>query len=182
MLNNFCRALRPAFINKFKLCRSFSNVVSSSNILNSEKITNSTAIKSLFDRYLLSCTFPVPLLKKLNEFDSLPPIVYAGFDPTSDSLHIGNLLILNTLLHLYSVGFEVIVLIGGATCKLGDPSGRNDVDRPSIEWPIIMKNSESLLNQIEALFSNYTNYIYKGFLFCYLQCTVFTQFQTPSQK
>ncbi|KAJ8956733.1 hypothetical protein NQ318_014089 [Aromia moschata] len=51
--------------------------------------------------------------------------VYAGFDPTADSLHVGNLLVLINLLHWQRGGHQTIALIGGATAKIGDPSGRS---------------------------------------------------------
>ncbi|XP_025896134.1 tyrosine--tRNA ligase, mitochondrial, partial [Nothoprocta perdicaria] len=53
-----------------------------------------------------------------------PPITaYCGFDPTADSLHVGHLPALMALLHLQRAGHHVIALVGGATARLGDPSG-----------------------------------------------------------
>ena len=66
--------------------------------------------------------------------------VYAGFDPTASSLHVGNLLILVRkkskkgtvlirhkvgLLHFQRAGHRAVALLGGATARIGDPSGRN---------------------------------------------------------
>ncbi len=53
--------------------------------------------------------------------------VYAGFDPTAKSLHIGNLMSVMLLRTFQKFGFKVIALIGGATAKIGDPSGRDKV-------------------------------------------------------
>jgi tyrosyl-tRNA synthetase len=50
---------------------------------------------------------------------------YIGFDPTSDSLGIGNLAQIMTLLHFQKCGHKPIVLIGGATGMVGDPSGKS---------------------------------------------------------
>ena len=50
---------------------------------------------------------------------------YIGFDPTSDSLHIGSLVQLIILKHFQSHGHKPIVLIGGATGMIGDPSGKS---------------------------------------------------------
>ncbi|KJE96358.1 tyrosyl-tRNA synthetase [Capsaspora owczarzaki ATCC 30864] len=50
--------------------------------------------------------------------------LYAGFDPTADSLHAGNLLVLMGMLHFHRAGHQVIALVGGATGQVGDPSGR----------------------------------------------------------
>ena len=51
---------------------------------------------------------------------------YIGFDPTSDSLHIGNLIPIILLVHLEHFGHKPIALIGGATGMIGDPSGKSD--------------------------------------------------------
>jgi tyrosyl-tRNA synthetase len=50
--------------------------------------------------------------------------VYVGFDPTAESLHVGNLLGLLALLHFQRAGHRPIALVGGATGRIGDPSGR----------------------------------------------------------
>ena len=50
---------------------------------------------------------------------------YIGFDPTSDSLHVGNLLPIMGLVHLQRHGHRPIALVGGATGMVGDPSGRS---------------------------------------------------------
>jgi tyrosyl-tRNA synthetase len=51
---------------------------------------------------------------------------YVGFDPTSDSLHIGNLVPIILLVHLKNFGHKPIALVGGATGMIGDPSGKSD--------------------------------------------------------
>ena len=51
---------------------------------------------------------------------------YIGFDPTSDSLHIGSLVPIILLMHLEQFGHKPIALIGGATGMIGDPSGKSD--------------------------------------------------------
>jgi tyrosyl-tRNA synthetase len=51
---------------------------------------------------------------------------YIGFDPTSDSLHIGSLVPIILLMHLYKSGHKPIALVGGATGMIGDPSGKSD--------------------------------------------------------
>ena len=50
---------------------------------------------------------------------------YIGFDPTADSLHIGNLVQIMTLVHLQRAGHRPIALVGGATGMVGDPSGKS---------------------------------------------------------
>lgn len=51
---------------------------------------------------------------------------YIGFDPTADSLHIGNLVPVMLLVHLQRSGHKPIVLVGGATGRVGDPSGKSE--------------------------------------------------------
>ncbi|MFN6086386.1 MAG: tyrosine--tRNA ligase, partial [Fluviicola sp.] len=50
---------------------------------------------------------------------------YVGFDPTSDSLHVGNLLPIMLLKHFQNAGHKPFALVGGATGMVGDPSGKS---------------------------------------------------------
>ena len=50
---------------------------------------------------------------------------YIGFDPTADSLHIGSLVQIMTLVHLQRAGHKPYALVGGATGMVGDPSGKS---------------------------------------------------------
>ncbi|KAM6137004.1 tyrosine--tRNA ligase, mitochondrial [Pterocles gutturalis] len=60
-----------------------------------------------------------------------PPLTaYCGFDPTADSLHVGHLLAVMGLLHFQRAGHNVIAVVGGATARLGDPSGRERAREP----------------------------------------------------
>lgn len=63
-------------------------------------------------------------LESVLETDKLP--MYIGFDPTATSLHAGSLIPLMALRHFQRAGHQVIVLIGGATGLIGDPSGKSD--------------------------------------------------------
>ena len=56
-------------------------------------------------------------------------VAYSGFDPTADSLHIGNLVPLTMLVHWQRAGHAPIALLGGGTGLIGDPSERDD-ERP----------------------------------------------------
>ena len=58
------------------------------------------------------------------------PAVYAGFDPTGPSLHVGHLSIIAALSRLQQAGVAPIALIGGATAVIGDPSGRTSARAP----------------------------------------------------
>src|SRR5262245_49985310 len=70
---------------------------------------------------LADCTDAVALEKKLSE---APVTLYAGFDPTADSLHVGNLVPLLGLRRFQLQGYHPIAVAGGATGSIGDPSGK----------------------------------------------------------
>ncbi|MHC5054563.1 MAG: tyrosine--tRNA ligase [Planctomycetota bacterium] len=73
--------------------------------------------------------------------------LYIGFDPTSDSLHIGSLLPLMCAAHLQRAGHRVILVVGGATGMIGDPSGRSD--ERALQTPEeIERNVEGIRGQI----------------------------------
>lgn len=74
--------------------------------------------------------------------------VYAGFDPTADSLHVGSLLQLCTLRRLQLGGHRPIALAGGGTGMIGDPGGKA-AERPLLSLDEIAHNVESIRAQIE---------------------------------
>lgn len=78
-----------------------------------------------------------PSLPQVLEKESLT--VYAGFDPTSDSLHIGSLLPLLTLRRFQLAGHQPIAVVGGATGMIGDPSGKTQ-ERSLLNQEQIEKN------------------------------------------
>jgi len=67
---------------------------------------------------------------------------YIGFDPTADSLHIGNLVPVMLLMHLQRAGHKPFVLVGGATGMVGDPSGKS-AERPLLSIEALNHNLES---------------------------------------
>lgn len=64
------------------------------------------------------------LYEKLSK-ESVP--FYIGFDPTADSLHVGHFMQLIAMRHMQNAGHKPIILIGGGTAMIGDPSGRTDM-------------------------------------------------------
>src|SRR5262249_16933157 len=58
--------------------------------------------------------------------DAKPRTLYAGFDPTADSLHVGHLVALIILRRFKKGGHRPIAIVGGATGMIGDPSGKSD--------------------------------------------------------
>lgn len=72
---------------------------------------------------------------------------YVGFDPTSDSLHIGNLVPIMLLKHLQLAGHKPIALVGGATGMIGDPSGKS-AERNLLDEETLRKNQEGVKKQL----------------------------------
>jgi len=72
---------------------------------------------------------------------------YIGFDPTSDSLHIGSMVPILLLLHLQKAGHKPVALIGGATGMIGDPSGKSQ-ERTLLSEEILKKNVEGIKSQL----------------------------------
>ena len=88
-------------------------------------------LKTMRDRgFLHQCTGIVDLDAKLMEKDNDEGgdvvSAYLGFDATADSLHVGSLLQIMILRHLQKSGHRPIVLIGGGTSKVGDPTGKDE--------------------------------------------------------
>ena len=73
---------------------------------------------------------------------------YVGFDPTSDSLHIGSLVPIFILRHFQNAGHTPVVLLGGATGMIGDPSGKSD-ERNLLDKKILKYNEKKLKLQFE---------------------------------
>ncbi|MCP4445165.1 MAG: tyrosine--tRNA ligase [Myxococcales bacterium] len=73
---------------------------------------------------------------------------YAGFDPTSASLHIGSLVPITLLARLQKAGHKPIILVGGATGMIGDPSGRSD-ERSLLSDEALAANLAGIQKQLE---------------------------------
>ena len=72
---------------------------------------------------------------------------YIGFDPTSDSLHIGSLVPIILLMHLQRAGHKPYALIGGATGMVGDPSGKS-AERNMLSMEQINLNVQGVKKQL----------------------------------
>lgn len=77
---------------------------------------------------------------------------YVGFDPTAESLHVGHFLALMAMSHMQKAGHKPIVLIGGGTAMVGDPSGRTDM-RSMMTRETIAFNVECFKKQMEKFLS-----------------------------
>ena len=72
---------------------------------------------------------------------------YVGFDPTADSLHIGNLVPIMLLAHFQRCGHKPVALVGGATGMIGDPSGKSS-ERNLLDEKTLRHNQECVKNQL----------------------------------
>ncbi len=73
---------------------------------------------------------------------------YAGFDPTADSLHLGNMVPIMMLVHLQRCGHRPIALVGGATGMVGDPSGKS-AERKLLDLEQLRHNQDCIKKQLE---------------------------------
>ena len=90
------------------------------------------------------------LIADTNLDSETPATVYAGFDPTAESLHVGHLMALTMLRRFQQAGWRAIAVIGGATGMVGDPSGKNE-ERNLLDLGTLRKNVTSIKTQIEQL-------------------------------
>ena len=89
------------------------------------------------------------LYEKLDK-ESVP--FYIGFDPTADSLHVGHFMQLIAMHHMQQAGHKPIILIGGGTAMVGDPSGRTDM-RSMMTKETIRHNVECFKKQMSRFVS-----------------------------
>ncbi|KAK0589509.1 hypothetical protein LWI29_015279 [Acer saccharum] len=76
--------------------------------------------------------------------------VYCGFDPTAESLHLGNLIGIIVLSWFVRCGHQAVALIGGATGRIGDPSGKS-LERPELDLHTLEKNILGIENTISTI-------------------------------
>lgn len=111
---------------------------------------------------------------ELRDHVRAPTCVYAGVDPSAESLHVGNLLPLMGLLHFWRSGHKALALvsrssrwlkvlalisqIGGATGSIGDPSGRS-TERDDVDQRVLNSNIRRITAQVERFFTRAEEYI-----------------------
>jgi len=93
------------------------------------------------------CTDAVELKKRV---ESGPIVLYAGFDPTADSLHVGSLVPLLALRRFQLLGHNPLAVAGGATGMVGDPSGR-DTERQLLTKEVLDNNIAGIKEQLRRL-------------------------------
>ena len=104
-----------------------------------------TVIEELRERGLISQPFG-----NIDEIFSKPTTFYLGIDPTADSLGVHHLVGLMAAKILQSYGHKPIILVGGATCAIGDPSGKTE-ERKAISMDDVFKNVECVKGQISKI-------------------------------
>ena len=115
------------------------------------KSLKSTFLRTMRDRgFLHQCTNIVELDALLSEGGTASTCTsaYLGFDATADSLHVGSLLQIMILRHLQQSGHRPVVLIGGGTSKVGDPTGK-DESRVQLTDDIIAQNTAGISKVFE---------------------------------
>ena len=105
-------------------------------------MTDKNLYNVLKDRGLLYQCTDENRLRELLE-SGKPITLYEGSDPTADSLHIGHCVPYCILRRFQKAGHKVILLMGGATASIGDPSGRNEMRQ--------MMNKTTIANNIEKI-------------------------------
>jgi len=101
-------------------------------------------ITELQERNLLQDIMPGTEEQLMKEMTS----AYIGFDPTADSLHVGNLVPITLLMRLQRAGHKPYALVGGATGMIGDPSGKSQ-ERNLLDMDSILHNCDSIRRQLE---------------------------------
>ena len=99
--------------------------------------------------FVKQVVFEDELYEKLGK-ESVP--FYIGFDPTADSLHVGHFMQLIAMSHMQKAGHKPVILIGGGTAMVGDPSGRTDM-RSMMTKETIRKNVECFKKQMSKFVS-----------------------------
>ncbi|XP_057828472.2 tyrosine--tRNA ligase, chloroplastic/mitochondrial [Cryptomeria japonica] len=87
--------------------------------------------------------------------------VYCGFDPTAESLHLGNLLGIIVLTWFQKCGHVPVALVGGATARVGDPSGKS-IERPVLDEETIRRNSDGIRVILERILGHENQNLVSG--------------------
>ncbi len=132
----------------------------------SSEYHHDNVIKHLKERGLINNISHPTLIESENIHSLLGKNVkmYIGFDPTAQSLHLGNLMGIMTALRFSSYGIDPVFLVGGATGLVGDPSGKKK-ERPLMSNETIQNNLEKIRENIDFIIENIsTNPEFKKFI------------------
>lgn len=120
-----------------------------------------TLLDTLEERNMVQATTSRALKSHMATYTAhkfVPRTVYCGVDPSAASMHVGNLLPLLALLHCALHGHTALVLVGGATGAIGDPSGRS-TERSALDPDQLEKNTASIRGQMCQFFHNAAAYL-----------------------
>jgi len=110
------------------------------------KMKNLNLFETLKERGYVYQTTNEEMVKKI--CDDPKSVIYLGIDPTADSLHVGHFFALMMLKYFQDAGHKCIVIIGGATAMIGDPTGKSDM-RKMLSAQTIKKNIDEVKHIIE---------------------------------
>lgn len=113
------------------------------NIMHERGFYNQCTNEEGFDNYLFEC-----------ESKGVPAVGYLGSDPTGDSLHVGHIVPLMMLRWFQKCGHKPLTLVGGATARIGDPSGKDKL-RPFLD-------EETLASNITGLKKSFSKFLRFG--------------------
>ncbi|MBN2144052.1 MAG: tyrosine--tRNA ligase [Candidatus Aureabacteria bacterium] len=85
-----------------------------------------------------------------SEKEKRPLIVKLGVDPTAPDIHLGHTVVLRKLRQFQDLGHQAVLIIGGFTSRIGDPSGKSKT-RPALDDTEIKKNADTYLQQVEKI-------------------------------
>ena len=108
------------------------------------------ALQILIDRGFVKDFTDAEGLSKL--MDEGPVTFYCGTDPTAKSLHIGHIVPFFAMHHLQKEGHNPIILVGGGTALIGDPSGKTEM-RPILSKEVIRANADNITRQLSRIVS-----------------------------
>ena len=118
--------------------------------LSLQPLTQRNVVDVLRERGLLDACTNEAGLRALASPGGPPLRVYCGFDPTADSLHLGNLLGILVLAWFQRCGHNPVALVGGATGRVGDPSGKS-TERPVLDDETLERNTQGIAKLLGRL-------------------------------
>ncbi|CAN1337013.1 Tyrosine--tRNA ligase, chloroplastic/mitochondrial [Linum perenne] len=127
--------------------------VQSAEVVPCTAIARRNVIDILEERGLMESITTENLRSASSTPNSSPLRVYCGFDPTAESLHLGNLLGIIVLSWFHRCGHNVVALIGGATARIGDPSGKS-IERPELDVEALERNTLGIDNTVTRILNS----------------------------
>ncbi|KAH9300534.1 hypothetical protein KI387_012117, partial [Taxus chinensis] len=132
------------------LCTKLSAQISRLDETCAVKTQSENVVELLEERGLIETITHQDLRSACSDPNSKPLKVYCGFDPTAESLHLGNLLGIIVLTWFQKCGHVPVALVGGATARVGDPSGKS-LERPVLDEETIRKNSDGITTILDKM-------------------------------